>query len=95
MSAEPDEALCGLISELSIDQFKRCMDDNCFADEVLDHVARCSDHVDLKAKEKFNMLLENLIAREGVTFSKESQWKHAILSAQTLHMLWANGIPTP
>ena len=95
MNREPDRALCGLINRMPLDQFKRCMKDNCFADQVLDHVARCSDHADPEAREKFKMLVENLVAREGITFHEKTQWKRDILFAETLHMLWANGIPAP
>ena len=95
MNVESDEMLCDLISEMSRDQFGRYMEDNCFADEVLDHVARCPYHDDPEAKEKFKMLLENLIAREGIRFHKGTWWKHDILSAEALHTLWMNGIPAP
>jgi len=92
VNAESNEALCGLINGMGVEQFRRSMADQCFADQVLEHWALCSSHTGPVAKEKFEIVVEILVSQEGIPAWKDTQWRRDIVAAQMKESLAAIGI---
>ncbi len=71
------------------------MADRCFADQVMEHWALCSYHTGAAAREKFDILVEVLVSREGIGSWKEARWRRNIVAAQMTDALATIGIVKP